>query len=90
MHPSKVLSPKSHIAPSSLKVFYIHPDGWWSLARMHYDGEERIGIRWNGEIDNPSDLGHPVSTGHATWFLLPTELGEPVAQLATLFSKSRE
>lgn len=85
MHPSKVISPKSRLEASSLDVFYTHPDGWWSLARMKYDQENRIGIRWNGNIENPDDLGNPVSTGHATWFILPVELGEPISQFAKLF-----
>lgn len=34
-----------------------------------WEGEPRIGMRWNGGKDNP--IGNPQSRGIPTWFMLP-------------------
>jgi hypothetical protein len=39
-----------------------------SVARILWDGDERIATRWNGNSDHP--LGSPVARGHATWFVV--------------------
>lgn len=87
MKPTDALSPRDKLDAQSLNVIHTHPQGWWSLARMTYDNAERVGIRWNGDINDPDDKGNPRSHNHGTWFVLPDELGGPVAALAETFSK---
>jgi hypothetical protein len=86
--PSDVTSPRSRLEPGSLSVIYISEDKKWSLAEMIYDGEARVGCRWNGDIDDPSDKGHPRSHGEAVWFTLPKEIGSPLAELIKLGKRS--
>jgi len=45
----------------------------WSAAEGVFDGEPRLGLRWNG-ADNETGPGNPQSRGHATWFLVPHAL----------------
>ena len=70
-HPRDVVSPKNHV--SNVDVLYAGAGpGSWSVARLHWDGEPRLGIRWNGDGANP--LGNPQSRGIPTWFIVPGEL----------------
>ena len=83
--PRLVVSPNKHIEEGSVKVIYDggeHRDGdpWsgWSAAKLVWDGEEAVGIRWNGEgkhVGNPQVFGNPM------WFILP----DPAARLVQLF-----
>lgn len=42
-----------------------------AVAHGEWDGRHVILMRWNGS-DQPGDnLGHPQSTGHPVWFVLP-------------------
>jgi len=42
---------------------------------MTWDGDEQVvGIRWNGDLNDPNDKGNPRSHGQATWFILPDEM----------------
>ena len=43
-----------------------------SIALLKWDGEARIGIRYDGRQETP--LGSPNSNGHATWFIMPYAL----------------
>lgn len=56
-----------------------------SISFGRWDGNESIAIRWNGNDDPGKGLGNPQSTGHATWFVLPTALA--LATLRTLIEK---
>jgi len=74
--PELAISPKSRL--KNLEV--IHDGGQnkcdnknWSMAKMEWDRKDRIGLRWNGDDEDPA--GNPKSHGHATWFILP-DLGE--------------
>jgi hypothetical protein len=58
-------------------------EGEWSVAEMNWDGRRRVGIRWNGDLDDPSDLGNPRSRNYGTWFVLPDELGGSAEAFAT-------
>jgi hypothetical protein len=75
VEPATVLAPKTSIR--SVEVLYNRGQGAWSVARVTWEGEERIGIRWNGAQDGPG-IGNPQSRGNATWFILPDELQEVV------------
>ena len=86
MKPENVLSPRRRITPGSLSVILTrpepeYPDRSWSLAEMEYDGKLRVGCRWNGITNDPNSLGHPRSHGQAAWFILPDEIGWPLADM---------
>jgi hypothetical protein len=72
--PETVLSPKASV--SNLRVLLNTGEGGYSLASMRWDGDERLGVRWNGSPDNL--LGNPQSRGIATWFVLPEEIAAPL------------
>lgn len=82
MRPQDALSPRNRIATGSLNVVYTAPDGSWSLAEMLWDGDPAIGLRWNGDINDPNDKGNPRSHSQGTWFILPDVIGSPLAALA--------
>jgi len=82
-HPGDVLSPKNHV--SDVEVLYAGTEeGSWSVARLRWDGELALGIRWNGDAGNP--LGSPQSRGIATWFIIPGELREAVERAVRTLS----
>lgn len=72
--PTTVLSPKGSVA--NLRVLRNTGAGGYAVASMTWDGEPRLGIRWNGGSGNP--IGNPQSRGIATWFVLPPELSAAV------------
>ena len=81
MDPRNALSPKGRLQADTLEVSFTSKDGSWSLAKMVWDEHPVVGMRWNGEISSPSDLGNPTSHGQATWFILPNEIGRPLVEL---------
>ncbi len=85
MRPQDALSPRNRIKAGSLDVIYTTPAGEWSLAEMVWDGEPRVGCRWNGDIDDPEDKGNPRSHSQGTWFIFPDEIGFPIAMLVRTF-----
>jgi hypothetical protein len=74
MKPQDALSPRDRLDPNSLKVIFTSNNRWWSLATMLWDGEEALGIRWNGDLNDPNDKGNPRSHCQGTWFILPNEM----------------
>jgi hypothetical protein len=74
VEPATVWAPKTAIR--SVEVLYNRGPGGWSVARVVWEGQEKIGIRWNG--DNGPGIGNPQSRGNATWFILPDELEEAI------------
>ena len=68
--PDTVLSPKGSV--SNLRVLFNTGEGGWSLAKLRWNGDEALGMRWNGNADNP--IGNPQSRGIATWFIVPEDL----------------
>jgi hypothetical protein len=74
VEPATVWAPKAAIR--SVEVLYNRGPGEWSVARVVWEGREKIGIRWNG--DNGPGIGNPQSRGNATWFILPDELEEAI------------
>ena len=85
--PRTVLSPKNRVA--SVDILYDGGPGHWSVARLEYDGEERVGMRWNGEEDE-AGIGNPQSRGKPTWFVVPNELSALVREEAEQLSNSQE
>lgn len=77
-HPDLVRSPKSRI--EDLQVVYDGREGGWSLAKMKWDKNDAVGIRWNGGTEDKKfpGIGNPQSRGVPTWFILPDEVAEVV------------
>lgn len=73
--PAEVISPRKAI--TSVRVLINEGENNYALATLQWDGEERIGLRWNGSADSP--IGNPQSRGIPTWFVLPV----PIAELIT-------
>jgi hypothetical protein len=75
--PKTVTSPKNKI--SSVEVLFDRGpvDFSWSIARLVYGNEKRIGIRWNGD-NTESKKGVPLANAHPVWFILPTELAATI------------
>ncbi|EKB61312.1 hypothetical protein [Bergeyella zoohelcum] len=80
--PATIYTPQDMI--SQVNVIYDGKDKGISIAKINWDDNEVIGIRWNvalrewDEADKMSGvkecLGHPVSRGYPTWFILPREI----------------
>lgn len=81
--PHTVLTPKGRI--KDLKIVYDGGENSWSLARMIWDNTPIIGMRWNGGSNNgkPS-IGMPSARGYATWFVVPSEVGDAIEQMLRL------
>ena len=77
VEPHTVLAPKALV--KSIDVLYSTGSGGWSLARVGWEGSQRLGIRWNGSEQGPG-IGSPQSRGNATWFILPEALEQVVLE----------
>src|SRR5438094_8137365 len=78
VRPEEVVSPKHRVK----RIEVIHDPGeeGMSVARISWDEEEQIAIRWNGNSEHP--LGTPVSRGHATWFIVDDYAADKVEEAA--------
>ncbi len=86
-NPATVKSPKLRVKDVNV-VFDKGPkEGSWSIARLKFDGEDVVGIRWNGEVSRPG-VGTPSSRSNPTWFIVPDEIAEAVVETAQKLSKS--
>jgi hypothetical protein len=72
INPWTVTSPKKRLALH--RVIHRVPDQEigieWALAVGTFDDRPTLLVRWNGD----SPMGNPVSSGHPTWFVLPSDL----------------
>jgi hypothetical protein len=75
IEPTTVLAPRASVR--FVQILHSTGDGGWSIARVGWEGSERLGVRWNGAADGPG-IGNPQSRGNATWFILPEELESAV------------
>ena len=74
--PNEVVSPKAR-----WKLIAVLEDGGrggMSYALGEWDGEPRIGVRWNGDSENR--IGNPQSRGLPTWTMLAPKLHMSVIQ----------
>ncbi len=83
--PEKVVSPKGSVR--RVHLLYSKGPGGWSVAEVNWEGNEAVGIRWNGE-DGEDGVGNPQSRGHPTWFIVPDDLKQAVLQEVERLSKS--
>ena len=75
--PDQVRSPKAHW--QLIDVLLDEGEGRCAYALGEWDGERRIGFRWNGTEENP--LGNPQSRGLATWTMLDPNLHDVVLRI---------
>src|SRR5215813_6919537 len=74
--PTDVVSPKAHW--SLIDVLLDRGEGDCAYALGIWDGERRIGFRWNGNKHN--ELGNPQSRGLPTWTMLDTEIHRQIIE----------
>jgi hypothetical protein len=74
--PTGVVSPKAHW--SLIDVLLDRGEGDCAYALGIWDGERRIGFRWNGTKHN--ELGNPQSRGLPTWTMLDTEIHKQIIE----------
>lgn len=77
--PENVLSPKRRVG-GILEVIHDPQENGMSVARIIWDEEPRLAIRWNGDDAKP--LGNPVARGQATWFIVDGFAATSVEQAA--------
>lgn len=80
--PNTVTSPQDYI--SNIRIVFDGGKGSFSIARLDWEGEPRIAMRWNvarREWDDPDKksgkkvcVGMPSSHGFPVWFVLPDEI----------------
>lgn len=82
-----IISPKGRV--EELKVIYDGGEESWSLAKMKWDGENAVGIRWNGGSEDKKfpGIGNPQSRGVPTWFILPEEVARVTLALVRTLLK---
>jgi hypothetical protein len=58
------------------RIVYTAPDGSFSIAKGEWteDNMNRFAMRWNGDINNPSDKGYPSVFDNPMWFQLPYDI----------------
>jgi hypothetical protein len=86
--PETVQSPKGRVADIDVLYDKGPSPASWSIAKLKWDGTDAIGIRWNGEVDQPGS-GTPQSRGNATWFIVPPEIVETVVSAASALKRQK-
>jgi hypothetical protein len=85
--PKTVLSPRGSVSSVEV-VFNTGPGGQsWSIARLMWEDQPAVGIRWNGEDGNERGVGTPQARGNPTWFIVPAELADCVLSHAEMLAK---
>lgn len=80
--PETVQSPKGRVRDIDVLYDKGPSPQSWSIAKLKWDDADAIGIRWNGEVDQPGS-GTPQSRGNATWFIVPPEIVDTVVSAAS-------
>ena len=69
----KINSPKESVEGPYAVVFKSIEEERWAIIAFDWDGNPRLGIRWfHGNI------GHPFSSGHGTWLVIPPLLSKSI------------
>ncbi len=96
VRPQEVLSPRSRMG-GVIEVIHDPGENGMSVARIIWDNEPVVAVRWNGNSKQP--LGNPMSRRHPTWFVVDEYAEEDVERAArtaaehspnSLVSKYRE
>jgi hypothetical protein len=94
--PEEVLSPRKRVG-GIIEVIHDPGENGMSVARIIWDEEPVVAIRWNGNSEQP--LGNPMSRRQPTWFVVGAYAAASVEQAAreaaerspnSLVSKYRE
>jgi len=79
VRPEEVLSPRNRVG-SILEVIHDPGEDGMSVARILWDEEPVVAIRWNGNSQQP--LGNPMSRRQPTWFVVDGFAAASVEQAA--------
>jgi len=77
--PEEVLSPRKRVG-GIIEVIHDPGEGGMSVARIIWDEEPVVAIRWNGNSEQP--LGNPMSRRQPTWFVVGGYAAASVEQAA--------
>lgn len=77
--PAEVLSPKKRVG-RILEVIHDPGENGMSVARILWDEEPVVAIRWNGNSKQP--LGNPMSRRQPTWFVVDGYAAASIEQAA--------
>lgn len=84
--PKTVLSPRDSVSNVEV-IFNNGPARYsWSIAKLMWADEPRVGIRWNGE-ENENGIGMPQARGNPTWFVVPKDLADCILHRAEELAK---
>lgn len=98
--PHTVLSPMKNV--KNVRVLFDSGNfhGAYSIARLEWNNNEVLGIRWNINENEGSDpkkmsgakicLGEPNSRGYSTWFILPDDFINRMFEDTDLTKKLKE
>lgn len=80
--PQTVTSPRDYV--SNVRVIYDGGDGSFSVAKIDWEGQPCLVMRWNVArrewhdakkvAGNKTCAGMPTSRGYPVWFVIPDEL----------------
>ena len=81
MDPREVINPKNMIDPESIDIVVGKTEeAYFSIAILKWDGELRVGIRWNNS--GAKKKGYPIGAfGRPQWFILPKEIAIEYAKV---------
>src|SRR5882724_7153918 len=79
VRPEEVLSPKSRVG-GILEVIHDPGERQMSVARILWDNQPVVAVRWNGNSEQP--LGNPMSRRQPTWFVVDGYAASSVEQAA--------
>ena len=68
----KINSPRDNVGGPYI-VVYKCIKARWAIVAMEWDDDPRLGIRWFW-----GKQGHPVSTHHPVWFVVPPQLSKSI------------
>lgn len=77
--PEEVLSPKKRVG-GVIEVIHDPGENGMSVARIIWDEEPVVAVRWNGNSNQP--LGNPMSRRYPTWFVVDGYAAASVEQAA--------
>jgi hypothetical protein len=64
---------------SDLNIIFDGGESSYSVAKLRWDGDPAVAVRWNGGDSAPfQGLGNPQSRGIPTWFILPDSIADLV------------
>lgn len=79
VRPEEVLSPRKRVG-GVVEVIHDPGENGMSVARIIWDQEPVVAVRWNGNSSQP--LGNPMSRRQPTWFVVDGYAAAGVEQSA--------